>query len=245
MKTHPVLLIDDDEASHELVGSALTSEGFEVIAAPDGLSGIELARAIQPAVVLLDMTLPGLDGVRTCQRLKQDPTLAGVPVVGLTVSADLKSAEQTFRAGAEFFLVKPLEVESLIQAVKSASQRAQSETPRRGDPRFPAELPVRCLIVGDDEASREIAGVAINVSLRGLYVFLSEKVARATSLRLHLELPKGIVTAEGEVMWQEDELGDRIIPHGVQLLRFTEDSGFLQYRRYLKTLATSAVGSGA
>lgn len=242
MKTHPVLIIDDDEASREFVGSALRSEGFEVLAAPDGLSGIELARAIQPAVVLLDMTLPGLDGVRTCQRLKQDSAVAGVPVVGLTASAALQYAEQTFRAGAEFFLAKPLEAESLIQAVKSATQRAQCPTRRRGDPRFPAEMPVRCVIGGDGETSREIAGVAINVSLRGLFLFLSEKVEPGTTLGLHLELPKGTVTAEGEVMWQENELGERILPHGVHLLRFVEDSGFLQYRRYLKTLAA---GSGA
>jgi DNA-binding response OmpR family regulator len=185
------------------------------------------------------MTLPGLDGVRTCQRLKQDGTLADIPVVGITVSSDLQEAEQAFRAGAEFCLAKPFEAKSLIEVVNSAARRGQRQSPRRGDPRLPAELPVRCVITGDGESSREVAGVAINASLRGLHLFLSEELAPGTTLRLHLELPKGAVTAEGEVMWQSDEVADQILPHGVQLLRFVEDTGFLQYKRYLKVLAVS------
>jgi CheY-like chemotaxis protein len=198
----------------------LTGAGFQVLEAPDGLSGIKLAQTAEPAVILLDMTLPGLDGVRTCQRLKQDGTLADIPVVGITVSSDLQEAEQAFRAGAEFCLAKPFEAKSLIEVVNSAARRGQRQSPRRGDPRLPAELPVRCVITGDGESSREVAGVAINASLRGLHLFLSE-------------------TAEGEVMWQSDEVADQILPHGVQLLRFVEDTGFLQYKRYLKVLAVS------
>ncbi len=237
MQTRPILVIDDDQVLRELAGSVLTGAGFRVLEAPDGLAGIKLAQTAQPAVILLDMTLPGLDGVRTCQRLKQDGTLADIPVVGITVSSDLQDAEQAFRAGAEFCLAKPFEAESLIEVVNSATRRAQRETPRRGDPRLPAELPVRCVIAGDGEPSREVAGVAINASLRGLHLFLSEKLAPGTTLRLHLELPKGAVTAEGEVIWQSDEVADQILPHGVHLLRFVEDTGFLQYRRYLKALA--------
>lgn len=239
MQTRPILVIDDDQDLREMVGSVLTGAGFEVLDASDGLSGIKLAQTSRPAAILLNMTLPGLDGVRTCQRLKQDRILAGIPVVGITVSLDLQYAEQAFRAGAEYFLAKPLEAESLIQLVNSAVQRAQRQTRRRGDPRFPAELPVRCIIESDDEPSREIAGVAINASLRGLHLFLPEKLAPGTMFRLHLELPKGTVNVEGEVVWQNDEVADRILPHGVHLRRFAEDSGFLQYRRYLKALAMS------
>lgn len=239
MKTRPILVIDDDHTLRELVDSVLTGAGFKVQKAADGLSGIKLAKTTRPAVILLDMTLPGLDGVRTCQRIKQDATLADIPVVGVTVSSDLQYAEQAFRAGAEFCLAKPFDAESLIEVVNAASLKAQQETPPRGDPRLPAEMPVRCVIAGDSETNREVAGVAINASLRGLHLFLSEKVAPGTMLRLHLELPKGAVTAEGEVMWQRDEVADQILPHGVHLLRFVDDAGFLQYKRYLKELAVA------
>jgi len=72
VQTRPILVIDDDQVLRELAGSVLTGAGFRVLEAPDGLAGIKLAQTAQPAVILLDMTLPGLDGVRTCQRLKQD-----------------------------------------------------------------------------------------------------------------------------------------------------------------------------
>lgn len=237
MQTRPVLVIDDDRAMRELVDSVLSGAGFEVHQASDGLSGIKVAKAKQPTVILLDMTLPGLDGVRTCQGIKGDDTLADIPVVGITVSSDLQYAEQAFRAGAEFCLAKPFDAESLIDVVNSAVRRAEQQTPPRGDPRLPAELPVRCLITGDGQTGREVAGMAINASLRGLHLFLSEKLAPGTTLQLYLDLPKGPVTAEGEIMWQSDEVADQILPHGVHLLRFVEDSDFLQYKRYLKGLA--------
>ncbi len=240
MQNLKILVIDPDPHSCKLVTPILKGAGFEVLSASDSQSGIQTAQAARPAVILLDMISPGLDGVRTCQRLKQGRVLVGIPVVGITASSDLQYAEQAFRAGAEFFLAKPFGAEKLLQVVNSAVQRAQRETRRRGDPRFPAELPLRCIIPGDGETSREVVGYAVNASLRGLHVFLSEKLAPGTTLRLHLELPKGAVTAEGEVMWQSDEVADQILPHGVQLLRFVEDSSFLQYRRYLKALAVSS-----
>ena len=243
IRARPILIIEDDHTLRALVDSVLSDAGFDIRMAPDGLSGIKLAKTTQPAVILLDMTLPGLDGVRTCRCIKQDDALADIPVVGITVSSDLQYTEQAFRAGAEFCLAKPFNAPSLIKVVNSATQRAQRGTPTRCDPRLPAELPVPCVIPGDGETSREVAGVAINASLRGLHLFLSEKLAPGTMLRLLLELPKGTVTAEGRVMWQSDEVADQIVPHGVQLLHFVEDTGFLQYRRYLKRLAAIRTAS--
>lgn len=237
MWARPLLVIDDDHTLRQLVDSVLSRAGFLVRMVPDGLSGITLAKTIHPACILLNMTLPGLDGVRTCQRIKRDHTLAEIPVVGITASSDLQYAEQAFRAGAEFCLAKPFNADSLIEVVNSASRRAQRGTPARGDPRLPAELPVRCLIPGNGETRREVAGVAVNASLRGLHLFLAEKLAPGSMLSLLLDLPKGTVRVDGRVMWQGDEVADRIFPHGMQLLHFHEDAGFLQYRRYLKALA--------
>ncbi len=94
-----VLVIDDEPDLCTLVGFLLTGAGFKVHSATDGLSGIQLARATKPSVILLDMIMPGLDGLSTCQRLKQDPVLSRIPVVGITASPDLGTTVRPFVPG--------------------------------------------------------------------------------------------------------------------------------------------------
>lgn len=89
MKNRPILIIDDEPDFREVVSSVLTKAGFRVLAAPDGPQGIVMARASQPAVILVDMLMPDMDGIETCERLKLDPGLEDIPVVGVTGSTDL------------------------------------------------------------------------------------------------------------------------------------------------------------
>ena len=232
VRTDLILVIDDDQVFWELVKTVLNGTGFEVLAAPDGLRGIELARGAKPAVILLNMTLSGLGGIRTCQQLKQDPVLAATVVVAVTASPDLRYIDQAFRAGAEFFLMKPFGAEKLVQVVESAVQRAKVGGQRRSHPRFRVDVPARCIV-------EEVAGRVVNAGLGGLQLCLAEKSAPGTKFRIQLELPTGTVAAEAKVIWQDDEVTDRSIrySHGVQLLSFVEDSGFLQYRRFLMKIA--------
>jgi len=239
MPTDLVLIIDDDLAFCQLVSTALSRAGFHVLAAHDGLSGLTLAREAQPAVILLDMILPGLGGVRTCQQLKQDPALAASIVVAITASPDLRYIEHAFRAGAEFFLMKPFGTEMLVQVIQSAARRAKVGGRRRSHPRFPVGLRVRCVL-------EEVEGRAVNASLGGLQLYLGERLAPGTTFRLELDLPTGAITAEAKVIWQDDDVSGRSIRHnhGVQFLRFVEDSGFLQYKRFLsKVVVKSDVSS--
>ncbi len=232
-----VLVIDDEPDLCTLVGFLLTGAGFKVHSATDGLSGIQLARATKPSVILLDMIMPGLDGLSTCQRLKQDPVLSRIPVVGITASPDLRYNGQAFRAGAEFFLAKPFGQTNLLQVLNLAAQRAQREPGIRGHPRYSVELPVRCRVPGEGEVARELTGHTGNVNLEGLLLWLPEKLAPGTVIRLQLSLPEGKVEVDGTVIWQRDEVDDQIIPHGVQLMGFLDDVEFLQYRRYLSQIA--------
>ncbi|MFQ5858402.1 MAG: PleD family two-component system response regulator [Anaerolineae bacterium] len=245
MEKRPILIIDDDPKVCELVTSVLTGAGFDVLAASDGLRGIETTRAAQPAVILLDMMMPGLDGIETCERLKWDPALQDIPVVGITGSTDLSYTEKAFRAGARFFLPKPFGAESLVQVVELAVQAAHPETAMqhaRHHPRFPAELPIRCLVRGDAETARELVGQTENVSLGGLLVLLPETLEPGTVLRLRLDLGDGPITAYGIVIWQYIQpLGEGKIPHGIQLLRFTEEDDLVKYRRFLSQLAAEHV----
>ncbi len=244
MQTRPILVIDDDPVLCELVDSVLSGADFEVLSTPDGPSGLELARAAQPAVIVLDMLMPDMDGISTLQALKQDPLLKDIPVIGMTASADLTYTAKAFHAGAQCFLPKPFSRASLLRVVELAADSAQRDTPmlrRRRHPRHPAEVPVRCSIHRGAETTREVTGQTGNVSLGGLLLLLPETVSPGTAVQLGLDLPEGPITAKGTVKWQNPQpVGDGRFHHGVQLMQFGGDSSLLQYRRYLGQIAASS-----
>lgn len=241
MQKRPILVIDDDPQSCELVGAILTKAGFEVRSAPNGPSGIELARVAHPAVILLDMIMPGMDGISTCQRLKQDPALRDIPVIGITASPNLTYTGKAFRAGAQFFLPKPFPAANLLHVVRLAVEPTQRRTlmrSHRHHPRFPAGVAVRCLIGTNANRTREVVGTTGNMSLGGLLLLLPEKLAPGTVFGLRLGLPERIIPAEGKVVWQNPQLmADGRLRHGIQLLSFGGDSSLVGYRRYLSQIA--------
>jgi len=241
MASRPILIIDDDPELCKLVTDVLAAADFEVLSAPDGPSGIELARAAQPAVILLDMLMPGMDGITICEHLKQDPALRDIPVVSITASDDVKLTERAFRAGAELFLPKPLQAASLVHVVGLVSTPAPSGTAshgRRHDPRFPVWVPARCLVREDGDTSREVDGHVGNVGLGGLLLWLREIVVEGTTLHLTLSVPEGTITAESDVIWHDAEpRGKGWFRHGLRLVRFPEESGLLRYKRFLSRLA--------
>lgn len=243
MQRRPVLVIDDDPQVSELIRDLLAGADLEVVSAPDGPSGIELARTEQPAVILLDMILPGLDGLSTCQRLKQDPVLRNIPVVGITASDDLRYTGKAFRAGFAFFLPKPLRSSTLVRVVELALASSQHETPmqrRRQHPRFRVTLRARCLLRNDTETAYGVEGRTGNVSVGGLLLLVPEKISCGTMLQLVLKLPERPVAARGKVMWQGSRSAEEDqFAHGIQLLGFGEDDGFFQYRRFLGNLAAT------
>ena len=243
-QTLPILVIDDDPRSCELVAAMLTDVGFEVRSAYDGASGIELARTAQPAAIILDMMMPGMDGIDTLRRLKQDPVLRQIPVVAITAAPELRYHEQAFPTGAGFFLAKPFEAESVIHMVTIALQRARHEADRRRHPRFPAELPVRCLIREHGQTIREVVGRTGNIGLAGILLWLPEMLVPGTVFHLQLGLPEGTVTIQGTVVWQVGEAVDPIIPHGVQLPDLGEDADFLRYRGFLEKVAVELTEGG-
>ncbi len=239
MQKRPVLVIDADDEIHEQVMSALRDPGYEVLATTDGLRGIELARAAEPAIILVDLSLPDGDGIDTCERLKLDPCLGYISVVGMTGLPDLSYVEKAIRAGAEFFVAKPLGAENLVHAVRLAAEATAEDTPMRlrRHPRFPAELPARCLFREDAERTRDLTGRTSNVSLGGLLVLIPEKLEVGTVLRLQLKLPEGSITADGTVVWQDSpSKHEGKASHGIRLVRFAEDDDLIQYRLFLSQL---------
>lgn len=117
-----VLIIDDEEDLCVLAGHALTMDraDLEVISAKDGPSGIQRAKAEQPAVIILDIMMPKMDGYEVCQRLKADPETRDIPVVMLTASSDPHLNQKAFEAGAVACLTKPYRKGTLVNCVDMA-----------------------------------------------------------------------------------------------------------------------------
>ena len=105
-----VLVIDDEETVRDLMRRFLTREGFEVVTAADGAEGLALARDLRPALITLDVLMPGLDGWSVLRELKGDPALADIPVVMLTI---VEEKNQGYALGAADYMVKPIDRERL------------------------------------------------------------------------------------------------------------------------------------
>jgi adenylate cyclase len=105
-----VLVIDDEETVRDLMRRFLVREGFDVVTAKDGAEGLALARQLHPAMITLDVMMPGLDGWEVLQALKRDPALAPIPVVMLTI---IDEKNRGYALGAADYLTKPIQRDQL------------------------------------------------------------------------------------------------------------------------------------
>jgi CheY-like chemotaxis protein len=109
-----VLMIDDDPPTHDVMRRMLAREGYNLMGAMSGTEGLALARALRPAVVLLDVMMPGQDGWQVLRLLKAEPALADIPVVMLTA---LDERPLAFALGAADYVTKPVVREELLRAL--------------------------------------------------------------------------------------------------------------------------------
>lgn len=114
-----ILIIEDNAANMRLICMLLAKGGHEPLCAFDAESGIALARKQQPALILMDIQLPGMDGLAATALLKQDPATAAIPVVALTAMAMKEDREKTRAAGCDGYIAKPLSYHDLYAAVDS------------------------------------------------------------------------------------------------------------------------------
>ena len=108
-----VLIVEDNARTMKLVRDVLGHAGYRTLEATDGEQGVALARAHQPDLVLMDIQLPGIDGVQALARLRADASTAAIPVVALTAFAMKDDRERLLRAGFLAYLEKPLSVREL------------------------------------------------------------------------------------------------------------------------------------
>jgi two-component system, cell cycle response regulator DivK len=109
-----ILLVEDNEMNRDMLSRRLQRRGYDVVTAVDGESGLALTRAEVPALILMDMSLPGIDGWEATRQLKGDPLTRGIPVIALTAHAMAGDREKALAAGCDDFDIKPIDLERLL-----------------------------------------------------------------------------------------------------------------------------------
>jgi len=113
-----ILLVEDNEMNLDMLSRRLARQGFEVVSAQDGAAGVAKATAEKPELILMDMSLPVVDGWEATRRLKADPATRAIPVIALTAHAMAEDREKAMAAGCDDYDTKPIELPRLLEKIK-------------------------------------------------------------------------------------------------------------------------------
>jgi two-component system, OmpR family, response regulator MprA len=119
-----ILIIEDDKAIVRVLERSLVYEGYEVDLAYNGEQGLELARTKNPSLIVLDLMLPGMDGLEVTEKIRED---SAVPILMLTARGGLDDRVEGLDSGADDYMVKPFELDELLARIRSLLRRSQSE----------------------------------------------------------------------------------------------------------------------
>lgn len=117
MNNPTILVIEDNELNMMLFRDLLKQEGYLVLEAYDAEKGVQIARENRPAVILMDIQLPGMDGLKATRLIREDPALKKIPVVALTAYAMEKDRQEALAAGCIGFISKPIDTRNFAAAV--------------------------------------------------------------------------------------------------------------------------------
>ena len=127
-----ILLVEDDEMNRDMLSRRLKRKGFEVIIAVDGQQGVAKASAESPDLILLDMSLPVMDGWEAARKIKGDPQTRGIPIIALTAHAMAGDREKALEAGCDEYDTKPIELQRLHGKIKLFLGDAPASGPAEG-----------------------------------------------------------------------------------------------------------------
>jgi two-component system cell cycle response regulator DivK len=119
-----ILLVEDNEMNRDMLSRRLIRRGYEVALALDGEQGLAMARTEAPALILMDMSLPGMDGWEATRQLKAASETSAIPVIALTAHAMAGDREKAIAAGCDDFDTKPVDLERLLQKIETLLRRA-------------------------------------------------------------------------------------------------------------------------
>jgi two-component system response regulator MprA len=149
----PLLLVVDDEQSIvDFIRLGMRYEGFRVEDADDGVSGLDMAQRLRPDLIVLDVLLPGMDGIEVCRRLREFEATADIPILMLTAKDEVRDRVAGLESGADDYLTKPFSFEELAARVKALLRRQQRVVTAGG----PGGRVLRVADLTLDESAREV-----------------------------------------------------------------------------------------
>ncbi len=165
-----VLIIEDDPDTRRLVGLYLSRDGHKVLTASNGLEGLALARKAKPDLIVLDLMLPGMNGMDICRNLREDST---VPILMLTARAEEKDRLDGLDLGADDYVLKPFSPRELAARVRAVMRRTAREAPETG----PEEISYGDVTVSLKQYAARVGGAAVSLTpteFRILALFMRE-----------------------------------------------------------------------
>lgn len=139
-----ILLVDDEPDILEIVGYNLSSEGYNIITAENGIEAVKLAKKYQPQLIILDVMMPEMDGIEACEQIRKIPELSETVITFLTARGEDYSQMAGFDAGADDYITKPIKPKVLVSKVKALLRRFREE-----------EVSISTITVGDIIINRE------------------------------------------------------------------------------------------
>jgi two-component system alkaline phosphatase synthesis response regulator PhoP len=234
-----VLVVEDETNIQELLKYNLEKNGYNVIVADNGVDGLEEALANVPDIILLDLMLPGLDGLEVCKRLRMEKRTKKVPILMLTAKSEELDKVLGLELGADDYITKPFSIKELIARIRAALRRMDEG--RSDEP--PKEEKVKILKVKDIEIDCEKYEVRKN----------GEKVALTLK---EFELLKMLVESKGKVLtrdflldkiWGYDYAGEtRTVDVHIRHLRqkMNDDEGSEQLIQTIRGVGYSFISEG-
>jgi two-component system alkaline phosphatase synthesis response regulator PhoP len=189
-----ILLVDDEPDILEIVGYNLSSEGYQVITAENGIEAVKKAKKEKPHLIILDVMMPEMDGIEACEQIRKNPDLSNTIITFLTARGEDYSQVAGFDAGADDYITKPIKPKVLISKVNALLRRLKDEEP--------------------SESVLKIGGLVINreeykIMLKGEEIILPRKEFELLSL---------LATKPGKVFKREEILdkvwGNEVIVGG-------------------------------
>lgn len=118
-----VLLVDDEEFFRRLVAAGFEREGYAVLQADNGIDGLRIAEQEKPELIILDLVMPGLLGFEVCKSLRENSAFSNTPIIVMSAKAYKPDIDKALELGADAYIVKPIELEELMQIVREQMQK--------------------------------------------------------------------------------------------------------------------------
>lgn len=121
-----ILLVEDNEMNCDMLSRRLERKGYEVVIAVNGQEGVDSVSSTRPDLILMDLSLPIIDGWEATRRIKSDPATAGIPVIALTAHAMAEDRAKAMAAGCDDFDIKPVDLPRLLEKIDTLLRRSPS-----------------------------------------------------------------------------------------------------------------------